>query len=256
MEIVEVSMDNIEDLFYPCGPEKNEYVSQKKYLSNLWVRERFKNNWKGYVAYDEDKPVGRVEFYPVESGFVLLSGKDFYFMPCIWVLPEFQKKLIGEALIEKVIEETKDRSGVLTYAMESQGWMPSSFFLKYGFEDTGLSGLSNLNLLLKKHREAELPKLLKPTFEHMKDPNRVVIEVIEDPVCPFMRVWQKQMIDIAQTFKEKFNIVEYSVKNRNDALKYGYSTVYVDGEEPFFEPASAEEIRVVLENHLKKKKLI
>ena len=254
MEIKEVGNENIGDLFYPCGPEKEEYVSQKNYLSDLWVKERFKDKWRGFVAYEEGKPIGRVEFYPIENSFALLSGEDLYFMPCIWVLPEFQKKGIGKILIEKVIEETKDRSGVCTYAMESEGWMPALFFKKFGFEDTGFAG--PLKLLIKKHRETNLPLKLKPTFEHIIKPDKVVIEVVEDPACPFMRVWQKKLIAIAKEFGDKVVIIEYPVKDRSDALEYGYSSVYVDGEEPFFEPAPVEEIRSTLENYLKKKGLI
>jgi len=254
MEIKEVDNKNIGDLFYPCVPEKEEYIAQKNYLSDLWVKERFKNKWKGFVAYEEGKPVGRVEFYPIENSFALISESDLYFMPCIWVLPEFQKKGIGKKLIEKVIEETKDRSGIITNVTESEGWMPALFFKKFGFEDTGFAG--PVKLLIKKHRETNLPSKLKPVFEHEINPNKVVIEIVEEPACPFMRVWQKKLISVAKELGDKVTITEYPVKDRSDALKYAYSTVYVDGEEPFFEPVPIEEIRSTLENYLKKKDLI
>lgn len=254
MEIKQVRSENIKDLFYPCVPGKDEYISQVNYLSDLWVKERFKNKWRGFVAYEEGKPVGRVEFYPIENSFALISESDLYFMPCIWVIPEFQKKGIGKALIEKVIEETKDRSGIITNVTESEGWMPALFFKKFGFKDTSLTG--PLKLLIKKHRETNLPSKLKPAFEHEINPNKVVIEIVEDPSCPFMRVWREKLIDIAKEFGDKVVIVRYPVKDRSDALKYGYSTVYVDTEEPFFEPVPAKEIRSTLENYLKKKGLI
>lgn len=135
MEIKKISEENLSDLFYPCGPNENKYLATKDFMIKLWKEKRLKSGWMGFVAYKNHIPVGRVEVWPIEESINLISGKDLYFMPCIWVLPEFQKKGIGKALLEEVFKNTSDRSGVMTIGMEGEVWMPVKFFKKFGFEE-------------------------------------------------------------------------------------------------------------------------
>lgn len=257
MEIKEITKENLNDLFIPCGPNESPYIESKNYIVSLWRDMRLKTGWKGFVAYEGDKVNGRVEFWPIENSLVLLSGKNLYFMPCIWVLPEFQKKGAGKALMERVLKETMDRDGIVTGAMEGEGFMPLSFFKKFAFEETGLHLYGKIKFLIKKYREGlEMPELIKPTLEHIKMDDKVVVEIIRDNACPYIRVWEEGLKRVLNSFKDKVLIKEYEVKTREDALKYGFSTVYIDGEEPFFGPIGEEEIKKTTEGYLKKKGLV
>ena len=257
MEIREVGKENVGDLFVPCGPNKPSYIREKDYISSLWREERFKKGWRGFVAYEDNKPVGRVEFLPLEDSLILLSGKNLYFMPCIWVLPDFQKRGIGKALMNKVIEETSDRDGIITQATENYGWMPLSFFKKFGFEETDITLFGTIKFIMKKHREdAEPPELLTPTLSHIKTDDKVVVEIVRDNQCPYIRVWENKLKDVLKEFDNKILLKEYETRNRDEALKFGMSTVYVDGEEPFFGSADEKEIREKIREYLKRKGLI
>ncbi len=57
-------------------------------------------------------------------------------------------------------------------------------------------------------------------------------------------------------FDNKILLKEYETRNRDEALKFGMSTVYVDGEEPFFGSADEKEIREKIREYLKRKGLI
>jgi len=256
MEIKKVTEENLIDLFSPCGPNENAYINAKNFMVQLWKEKRFKSGWKGFVAYDNNIPVGRVEFWPIEESINLISGKDLYFMPCIWVLPDFQKRGIGKSLIEEVFKNTLDRSGIMTIGMEGEEWMPVSFFKKFDFEEVKIEGLNPyFKSLIKKYKEIEVPKLSKPTFTHLKKENKVIVEIVRDMMCPFIRVWEEKLKDIIKEFEDKIELVEYTPFSKEDILKYGSGTVYVDGEEPFWGPTSSDEIRKILNNYLSKKGL-
>lgn len=257
MEVKKVKEKNLMDLFYICGPNENNYINAKKFVLNLWREKRLKSGFVGFIAYENEIPVGRVEIWPIEEGINLVSGKDLYFMPCIWVLPEFQKKGFGKALIEEVFNSTQDRSGVMTISMEEEEWMPSSFFKKFGFEEIKIEGLNPyFKSMIKKYREIEIPKILKPTFEHVKRDDKVVIEIVRDTICPFIRVWEEKLKDIVKDFGEKIELIEYVPYSKKEILKYGSGTVYVDGDEPFWGPVSPDEIKKILNHYLAKKGLI
>jgi ribosomal protein S18 acetylase RimI-like enzyme len=257
MEIKKVTKENLMDLFYPCGPNEISYINAKKFIVNLWREKRLKSGFLGFVAYENDIPVGRVEIWPIEENINLISGKDLYFMPCIWVLPQFQKKGIGRALIEEVFKNTKDRSGVMTISMEGEEWMPLSFFKKFGFEEVEIEGLNPyFKSMIKKYAEIEIPKILKPTFEHVKRDDKVVVEIIRDMMCPFIRVWEEKFKNILKEYGEKIELIEYVPYSKEEILKYGSAKIYFDGEEPFWGPMSSDEIKKILNSYLSKKGLI
>lgn len=234
MEIKMATEENIIDLFVPCCPSEDKYKNAIKFIANLWREFRFKSGWKGFIAYELDIPIGRVELWPIEEGINLISGKDLYFMPCIWVLPNFRKRGVGKALIEEVIKNTIDRSGVMTIGMDGEEWMPISFFKKFDFEEIKLSGLNHpFKSLIKKYKEIETPKLLKPTFNHLKKENKVVVEIVKNLRCPFTIVWYEKLKDTIKEFGDKIELVEYVPLTKDEILKYGSTNVYVDGEEPF-----------------------
>lgn len=256
MEIKLVTEENLNNLFYICGPNEGEYVDSKNLIVNLWREKRIKSGFKGFVAYENRIPVGRVEIEPIEESLYPIIGKDLYFLPCIWVLPEYQKRGIGKALILEVFENTKDRSGILTFGMEEEYFMPVSFFKKFGFFRFELENLNpKIIPLLKKFKEVEIPKMLKPTFEHIKRDDKVVVEIVRDMMCPFMRVWEEKLKNILNEYKDKIVIIEYVPETREDILKYGSSNVYIDGDEPFFGPTSSDDIRKIVNFYISKKGL-
>ena len=147
IEIREISPGNVADFYVGCIPPEDEYLRAGRESGAKFIE---RTGWGsgGFVAYEDGNPVGRVEFHPLEESFTAISGDDLYFMPCINVLPEAQKKGCGRALMEKVFEATADKKGLVTITAE--GWMPREFFLKVGFEIVQQMGPNYL--LMKKHQ--------------------------------------------------------------------------------------------------------
>ena len=132
-----------------------------------------------------------------------------------------------------------------------------SFFKKFGFEETDITLFGTIKFIMKKHREdAEPPESLTPALSHIKMDDKVVVEIIRDNQCPYIRVWENKLKDVLKEFDNKILLKEYETRNRDEALKFGMSTVYVDGEEPFFGSVDEKEIREKITEYLKRKGLI
>lgn len=131
-------------------------------------------------------------------------------MPCIWVLPNFRKRGIGKTLVEEVFKNTMDRSGIMTIGMYGENWMPISFFKKFDFEEVYVEGIDlPFKSLIKKYKEVVIPKLLNPSFKHLKKDDKVVVEIVRDMRCPFILVWQEKLKEIIYEFGDKIELIEY-----------------------------------------------
>jgi len=250
IEIRGVSPGTIADFYAACIPPQDEYLRAGK-ESGAWFMERTGQGSGGFVAYEDGKPVGRVEFYPLEESFAAVSGDDLYFMPCINVLPEAQKKGCGRALMEKVFEATADRKGLVTIAAE--GWMPKEFFLEMGFEIA--QQMAPVYLLLKKYQSDAQCAWMPLAFSARDEPGEVNVEVVMSYQCPYMMVNYRRLMAKAAAFSEKVEVTEYILSDRESFRKYGEMNLYIDGQAPFFGPGREEDLERIIREHLEKKGL-
>ena len=250
IEVREISSENIADFYAVCIPPQDEFLRAGK-ESGAWFMERTGRGSGGFVAYEDGKPVGRVEFHPLEESFAAISGDDLYFVPCINVLPEAQKKGCGRALMEKVFEATADRKGVVTVAAE--GWMPKEFFLEMGFELAQQMG--PVYLLLKKHQSDAQCAWMPPVFSARDEPDKVNVEVVMSYQCPFMIANYRKLMARAGELSEKVQVTEYVLSDSGSFQKHGEMNFYIDGQTPFFGPGREEELERIIKEHLEDKGL-
>jgi GNAT superfamily N-acetyltransferase len=250
IEIREVNSENIADFYAVCIPPEGEFLRAGR-ESGTWFIERTSRGSGGFVAYEDGKPVGRVEFHPLEESLAAVSGHDLYFMPCINVLPEAQKKGCGRALMEKVFETTADREGLVTIAAE--GWMPKEFFLEMGFEIVQQIGTTYL--LLKKHQSDAQCAWMGPVFSARDEPGKVNVEVVMGHQCPYMVVNYRKLMARAGELSDKVEITEYVLSDRESFRKYGEMNFYIDGQAPFFGPGREEDLERIIRERLGRKGL-
>lgn len=203
------------------------------------------------MAYEDDKPVGRVEVRPLEESFAAIEGESLYFIPCINILPEAQKKGYGKALMERVFEATEDRKGLVTWTIDD--WMPKEFFQRMGFEVVQRQGLAYL--LLKKHQEDAQASWFSSTFTPRHEPDKVNVEVVMNYECPYMIANYRQLMAKAQELSERVEVTEYLLRERGDIERYGEMNFYLDGEAPFMGPGKEEDLERIIREHLGKKGL-
>jgi GNAT superfamily N-acetyltransferase len=247
-EIREMGGEKILDLYTGCIPPGAEEAGRESGEHFLGKRAK---GWRGFVAYEDDRPVGRVEVRPLEESFAAFEGESLYFMPCINILPEAQKKGYGKALMERVFEVTGDRKGLVTWTVDD--WMPKEFLEKMGFEVVQEMGPAYL--LLKKHREDAQASWLSPAFTPRHEPDKVNVEVVMNYECPFMIANYRKLMAKAKELSGRVEVTEYLLKERRDIKEYGDMNFYIDGEAPFFGPGKEEDLERIIREHLERKGL-
>ncbi|NIM97992.1 MAG: GNAT family N-acetyltransferase [candidate division Zixibacteria bacterium] len=251
-EIKLASKGNIYDLYTGCCPQETDYQNPLEKSAQLFLKKK-RNGWTGLVGYDGGKPVGRVEFAPLEESFAQISGESLYFTPCMNLLPDYQRKGYGRKLMEELLRVTSDRKGVVTRTV-TEGWMPPKFFERMGFEVAWQK--DPLILLLYKHQEDAKAKMTTPKFMPNNKPNRVSIDVVWAHSCPYMVANYGRLIRKAKEFPSSVEITEHFLRDREDAERYGDMNIYVGGEMPFPGPASEGKFEKIIRDHLQKKRLV
>ncbi|MGI6069374.1 MAG: GNAT family N-acetyltransferase [Blautia sp.] len=115
-----------------------------------WLSERFqeghvfrKLNVKGTVF---------IEYAPLETAWVPITGEGYYYIYCLWVLGEHRGKGYAKSLLEYCIADAKEKgkSGIcMLGAKKQKSWLSDqSFAKKFGFKtvDTTDSGYELLAL--------------------------------------------------------------------------------------------------------------
>lgn len=250
VEVKRVSEENIGDLYRVCIPPREEYAEAVKESGDFFLG-KGDRGWKGLVAYESGKPVGRVEFYPLEESFAGISGEDLYFMPCAYIMKDHREKGYGGALMEEVLSETSNSKGLVTVTCE--GWMPRGFFEKLGFELVEQMG--SCHLMLKKHKEDARAELLSSSFTPRNEEDKVNIDVVVNCQCPFMTVNYNSLLRKAKEVSERVEVTQYLLTDRDDLRTYGEMNLYIDGEAPLVGPGREEDIERLVKERLSRKGL-
>ena len=93
-----------------------------------------------------------IEYAPLETAWVPITGDNYYYIYCLWTLGSYKGKGYGKSLMEYCIADAKEkgRSGICMLGAEKQkSWLSDqSFAKKFGFEvvDTTDNGYELLAL--------------------------------------------------------------------------------------------------------------
>ena len=120
VEIRELTEKNVEDVATFCSPRgiKNEFFLQGEGRKKRFLIEKLRRGGRAKIAYKEHKPVGFIEYYPIEDAPLNVVGRDVVVIPCMNVKVNERKKGIGDKLLRACIEDAKDmgRKGVAVQA--------------------------------------------------------------------------------------------------------------------------------------------
>lgn len=93
-----------------------------------------------------------IEYAPLETAWVPITGDNYYYVYCLWVLGSFKGKGYGKALMEYCLADAREqgKSGICMLGSKKQkSWLSDqSFARKFGFEtvDTTENGYELLAL--------------------------------------------------------------------------------------------------------------
>lgn len=134
-EFINLTSENIESEHLCCiirSKKLHPGVESKR----QWLKERLK---EGHVFRKlEEKATVFIEYAPLETAWVPITGENYYYIYCLWVTGDSKGKGYGQALMEYCIADAKEkgRSGIcMLGAKKQKSWLSDQAFAKkFGFE--------------------------------------------------------------------------------------------------------------------------
>ena len=149
-----------------------------------WLSERLK---EGHVFRKlNEKATVFIEYAPLETAWVPISGDNYYYLYCLWVSGSYKGKGYGKALMEYCLADAKEKgkSGIcMLGAKKQKSWLSDQAFVKsFGFEvvDTTDNGYELLALSF----DGKIPKFTQ-NAKNLKIENKE-LTVYYDLQCPYV----------------------------------------------------------------------
>ncbi|MDL2225610.1 N-acetyltransferase [Eubacteriales bacterium OttesenSCG-928-M02] len=127
-----------------------------------------------------------IEYAPLETAWVPITGENYYYIYCLWVTGEYKGKGHAKALMEYCIADAREKgkSGIcMLGAKKQKSWLSNQDFAKkYGFTavDATPDGYELLALSLDGRVPAFMPHAKKQQIESD------VLTIYYDMQCPYI----------------------------------------------------------------------
>ena len=192
MKIVDLA-EEYKDKYFVCLEDWSDEIREAGNHKELWYQ-KMKNKGLGVklALNDEGKPVGMIQYIPIEYSFA--EGSDLYFILCIWVhgyknkgVGNHQKKGIGKALLSAAEDDVKKRNakGLVAWGVPLPVFMKASWFKKQGYVQVDKEGLFGRVLLWKPFsNDAVPPKWIKACKKPELDHDMVTVTGFINGWCP------------------------------------------------------------------------
>ena len=244
-----------------CCEVENKDLQEVADEKVAWLKEMMVKGLRAKLAYEDEKPVGFIEYLPIEYAPVGVGGRNLTFIDCIWIFnpnPDkrpsgFQGKGYGRALIEDAEADAKKTSkGMAVTAYDHDFWFtPMSFFTHFGYKEVNRRG--TLVLLMKTFEPVEPPSFLESKYKPQLLPGKVVVDAFWNAKCPMGLVVMRRLREVCAEFGDLVFLEEICTNERKVIDQYGRSSgIHINGEGRFWAPPSKKEIRAELKKALDK----
>ena len=177
-EYINLTIENIDEEHICCAisdPKHETGVNSKK----EWIKRKLN---EGHV-FRKLNARGKIfiEYEPIETAWVPISGKNYEYIYCLWVAGSFKGKGIAKELLEYAINDSKEKgmSGICT--LTSKKKKPKKFFEHYGFKVVDKIG--EYELLALQFNNNESPKFNENARKMEVDTKDFTIYY--SPECPY-----------------------------------------------------------------------
>lgn len=201
---------------------------------------------------------GMIQYIPAE--YAPLSGKDFYFIHCIWIhghkkgIGDKRRVGMGTVLLEVAEEDMRERgaSGIACWGVSMPIWMKASWYKKHGYEIIEKEGMRCL-LWKPLKDDAVPPKWYK--LSPIESPERgVVVTSIVNGICPVTNLVNVRAKEVSQEFGDDVSFREIVTQDPEVMYRWGASdALLINSKEiPLGPPLSKKKIRKTIQKQLKK----
>ena len=88
-----------------CTGDNPEFASANA-KRDRWLDEMFRKGLRGWIAFQDRKPIGYVEYVPIEVAPYPVAGQNANFLTCLWVLPDYGHLGAGGNLLAACIGDS------------------------------------------------------------------------------------------------------------------------------------------------------
>ncbi|MBL1321553.1 MAG: hypothetical protein COA63_010910 [Methylophaga sp.] len=117
MKLLKLTDNNIEDEHVCCAISdkkcKDGYQKKKE-----WLKSEFKNGYK-FQKMDVRGKVF-IEYAPIESSWLPLSGSNFMVINCFWVSGQFKGKGSGKKLLQECMNDAGKMDGIVAISSDKK----------------------------------------------------------------------------------------------------------------------------------------
>ena len=194
-EYINLDEKNIETEHICCAigdPKHQAGVDKKK----EWIKNKLKD---GHV-FRKLNARGKIfiEYEPIETAWVPISGKNYEYIYCLWVAGSFKGKGIARELLEYAINDAKEKkmSGICTLVSKKKKPFlgEKKFFEHFGFKV--VDSIEDYELMALQFDNNETPKFNDNARTMKIDDNDFTIFYSNE--CPYVEYEVKELTDYAK----------------------------------------------------------
>jgi GNAT superfamily N-acetyltransferase len=257
VRIVDFSEKNLMDLVKPCISEPETLQFKKGAPFRIdWIKKSLNKGYGAKLLYDGRKPIGFIDYLPIEYIPDPVEGKDIFFLNCIYIQRAYWGKGYGRMLILALEDEAKKKDkGVALLAWDHSHWfMPASYFLNLGCEEVARRGKEVL--LWKKFAERKPPYFIEGKYKPHLVSGRLLVEAFFSGRCPHNSVIVERVKRVCEEFQNGMEFREISTEDFKLAKKSGISFgILFNGKRKLLGAPTEEEIRREVKSALNKLKI-
>ena len=226
IEMVEVDSDHLDGQGCYCLRSKPNSTGYKN--KSKWLMGRFDEGLKYIKILENGKPVGFIEYTPIEYSSRVVYGENYLVIHCLWV--NITGKGYASKLINKCIEDAKEqkKDGVIVITNPDTSWTPSKdVFLKNNFFEVDHAPYG-FELLVNKFGPSSDPYFPNDWEDRLKPFKELTI--LRTQQCPFVEIATENVVDGAKKLGIDAKIID--MKTREEIMKlsptpYGiYGVIY------------------------------
>lgn len=204
-EYINLNLENIDTEHICCAigdPKHQNGVDNKK----AWIKNKLKD---GHV-FRKLNARGKIfiEYEPIETAWVPISGKNYEYIYCLWVAGSFKGKGIAHDLIEYAINDAKVKgmSGICTISSKKKKPFlgEKSFYLHYGFKV--VDEIGDYELLALQFDENKTPRF-NDNARKMEIDNEE-FTIYYSPECPYVEHEVKELSEYGKANNIKINFIK------------------------------------------------
>lgn len=204
-EYINLTLENIDSEHICCaiGDKKHQAGVDKK---KEWIKAKLKD---GHV-FRKLNARGKIfiEYEPLETAWVPISGKNYEYIYCLWVAGSFKGREIGKELLEYAITDSKNkkRSGICTLVSKTKKPFigEKKFFEHYGFKV--VDEIDDYELLALRFDNNESPSFNDNARSMKIDSQDFTIYYSNE--CPYVEYEVQELTNYANRNNIKINFIK------------------------------------------------